>query len=414
MKNMKKGVITLALCLVVSFSFGQKKNIGAAKNEMKGEKANIGEARALISAALVNPETENDPEAWYVAGLLENKQFDTEKSKELFGMEAVEDVMFPALDMIYYYFAKADLLDQIPDEKGKVKQKFRKDMKGIMFANRPYYVNAGSYFYEKENYQKAYENFKMYASMGKLPMFAGEESKFGNLKDDTTAIKIMYFAAISASLIPDAEASVSILNEIKDYGYEENDIYQRLASEYYRMGDTINFSKILEQGAAKFPNESYYTMNLINLYINQGEIERSIAYLKKAIADAPNDPQFYDVLGLVYESDNKIDEAIASIKKALEIKPDYQEALSHLGRLYYNLGVGQRGRADEIQDKVEYEKEFAKALDYFKEALSYFETAYEMNPSDTDAIFALRSIYYNLGMSAEYEKMDKIYSGGNE
>ena len=411
---MKKVVITFALCLVVSFSFGQKKNVSAAKNEMKGEKPNVGEARALISAALENPETANDPEAWYVAGLLENKQFDTEKAKELFGMEAIEDIMYPALDMIYSYFEKADLLDQIPDEKGKVKPKFRKDMKGIMFANRPYYINAGSYFYEKENYQKAFENFKMYASMAKLPMFAGDENKFGKVKDDTTAIKILYFAAISASLIPNADATIEILEEIKDYGFEENDVYQRLASEYYRKGDTLNFSKTLDQGAVKFPNESYYILNLINLYIGQGEIEKSVNYLQRAIAGAPNDPQFYDVLGLVYESDNKIDEAIASIEKALVVKPDYQEALSHLGRLYYNQGVGQRAKADEIQDKGEYERELAKAQDYFKKALTYFETAYELNPSDGDAIFALRNIYYNLGMSAEYEKMDEIYSGGNE
>jgi tetratricopeptide (TPR) repeat protein len=408
---MKKSAFTLALCLIACTSFGQKKVVSTVKNDIKGSNPNIEEARTAIKGALANPETENDAEAWYIAGLVENKQFDTEKVKEVMNLAPNEDVMYPALDRIFPYFSKADELDQLPDAKGKVKPKYRKDIKSIMSANRPYYINAGSYFYEKGNYQKAYDNFRFYTDMTKLPMYEGDKDKFEALASDTNAIKIRYFAALAASLIPNHDASIELYNEIKDYGFNENDIYKQLASEYHQKGDTTGFVNILEQGAAKFPEESYFILNLININIGRGEVDQAINYLQKAIATNPGDAQLYDVLGLVYENNKEMDKAIASIKKSLEIDPDYADALSHLGRIYYNLGIETRGAADNISDIKLYNKEIEKVEGYFNDAIPYFEKAYSLNPKDSDAVFALRNIYYSLKNNAEYEKWDKIYLG---
>ncbi|GHT39883.1 hypothetical protein FACS189437_04560 [Bacteroidia bacterium] len=408
---MKKLSFTLGLCLIASISFGQKKVLSTVKNDIKGTNPNIEEARNAIKGALANPETENDAEAWYVAGLVENKQFDTEKIKEVMNLSPNEEVMYPALARIYPYFAKADELDQLPDAKGKVKPKYRKDIQAIMVANRPYYVNAGSYFYDKENYQQAYENFKFYGDIPDLPMFSGDKTKFEVLAQDTNAIKIRYYAGLAATLIPNPEAAIGIFNELKDLGYNENEIYQRLAVAYTQQHDTVNFVKILEQGAAKFPKDPYYTLNLINININQGKAGEAIDHLQQAIALSPNDAQLYDVLGLVYENTKETDKAIESIQKALEINPDNADALSHLGRLYYNSGIEARGAADNISDNKLYGEAMKKVEGYFQQAVPYFEKAYQLNPDDSDAVFALRNIYYSLGNNDAYEKWDKIYSG---
>jgi tetratricopeptide (TPR) repeat protein len=411
---MKKSVCTLVLCLLAGVTFAQKKAISAAKSEIKGSNPDIEEARKIIKEALENPETANEAEAWYVAGLVENKQFDTERLKEVVNIAPNEDVMYPALIAIFPYFAKADELDQLPDEKGKVKLKYRKDIKSIIMVNRPYYINAGAYFYDKKDYKKAYENFRFYGDMAKLPMFAGDESKFEKLASDTNAIKYRYYAALAASLIPDHDAAIEIYNEIKDMGFNEDDIYKQLASEYHQKGDADNFVKVLEQGVVKFPKEPYFILNLINISIGKGQIEEAAAYLKKAIQETPDDAQLYDVLGQVYENSNQIDLAIENIKKALEINPDYADALSHLGRLYYNMGVTARGIADNnIKDTKLYNQEMEKVNSYFKEAIPYFEKAYKLNPNDSDAVFALRNIYYNWGNNEEYTKWDAIYLGGN-
>jgi tetratricopeptide (TPR) repeat protein len=360
---------------------------------------------------MTNPETMNEAETWYVAGMVENKVFDTERAKEILGQPANEDAMYPALVKIYPYFVKADELDQLPDAKGKVKPKFRKDIKAIMLANRPYYINAGSYFYEKRDYTQAYENFRFYGDMPKLPIFEGDSKLFYTQPNDTNEVKIRYYAAISAIEIPNSEAAIELFTEIKDWGWNENEIYQRLANEFSQKADTVHFVDILKQGVDKFPQEPYYILNLINININQGKTDEAVDYLQKAILVSPNDAQLYDVLGLVYENIKQTDKAIESIQKALEINPQYADALSHLGRLYYNSGIEARGEADNITDTKLYAEARKKVDNLFKEAIPYFEKAYQLNPKDTDAIFALRNIYYSLGNNAEYEKWDKIYMG---
>jgi tetratricopeptide (TPR) repeat protein len=395
----------------VGLTFGQKKALNIAKNEIKSQKPNIEDARNSINNALVDPETKDNAETWYVAGMVENKAFDTERAKEILGQTPNEDVMYPALVKIYPYFAQSDSLDQLPDAKGKVKPKFRKDIKAIMIANRPYYINAGSYFYEKQDYRKAYENFRFYGDMPNLPLFEGDAKAFIILPNDTNDIKIRYYAALSASAIPDDVAATELYTEIKDLGWNENEIYQRLATEYSQKEDTVRFAEVLKQGVDKFPKEPYYILNLINININQGKTDEAVDYLQKAIAVSPDDAQLHDVLGLVYESTKQIDKAIESIRKALEINPEFSEALSHMGRLYYNSGIEARGTADNISDAKLYTAARKQVDELFREAIPYFEKAYQLNPQDTDAVFALRNIYYSLGNNEAYEKWDKIYMG---
>ena len=407
---MKKLVFIVCMCIIASTSFAQKKAVKDARSESKAKNFDV--ARSLIKGALTNPETENEAEAWYVAGLIENEQFDSEKIKEYEEKQPDADKMYPSLDRILPYFIKADSLDQLPDSKGKVKSKYRKDIKSIMLINRPYYVNAAQYFYDKKNFQKAYENFKLYGDIPKLTMFDGDPIQSDTTVNDTILTTIRYYAGIAAAQIPNIDATILIFEDIKDSGVEEDKIYQQLASMYHQKKDTVNYVRILKGGAEKFKDESYYILNLINITLAQGNVDEAESFLLKAIEVDQNNPQLYDVLGLVYENNKEIDRAVASIKKAIEIDPTYSEALSHLGRLYYNQGVEKRASVDVTGDRKAYEKEMETVNSYFKEAIPYFLKAYEINPKDSDAVFALRNIYYSLGMNKEYEEMDKIYSGG--
>ena len=414
---MKKLVFTLVLCILTVAAFAQKRAVNAAKAELKTTSNNtstvdIAGARANIQAALQHPETMNDAETWYVAGMVENKQFDTEKAKELIGVKANEELMYAALDRIFPYFMKADSLDQLPDDKGKIRLKHRKSIRDIMTANRHYYINTGLHFHEKEDFQRAYQNFKLYGDIPNLHIYEGEKNlPFLPLAEDTVAMQIRYFAALSAAAIPNHEAAIELLLEIKDLGLNEEDIYKLLASEYAHIEDTVNMVKILEQGVVKFPEDQQFLRSLINMNIARGATDESITYLKRALATEPNNAQYWDILGLVYESIGETDKAIESIRKAIELDPTVADYYSHLGRLYYNLGVDTRTSADAATDRAIQQELDDKSTAYFKESLPYYEKAYKFNPEDVDAVFALRTIYYSLGMNDEYDKMDKIYQG---
>ena len=414
---MKKIVFSGVLCFLVSLSFGQKKAVNDAKAAMNSAPPKFEEARNLIKDALTNPETANNAETWYVAGQIENKQFDTERILQSIGKKPNEETMYSALEKIMPYFEKAATLDQLPDEKGKVKPKFLKDIRSNVKINRPFYINAGLFAYEKKDYQKAYENFKLYSDIPNMDLFKDDkDNKWNIAKGDTTEMQIKYYAGLAASLIPDHQAALGVFEQMKADGYvpnsvyKENDIYQRLAYEYNQIGDSVNFEKTIKDGFLKFPGEEYYVLNLINLSINSGKSGEAISYLDKAISQHPDNAQLYDVMGQIYEADKKTDEAIKYMKKSIEMDPANTDFLSHLGRVYFNLGVEKRTAADSNSNANQSKDLTQQSQNYFKEAMPYFEKVFEADNKNSNAIFALRSIYYNLGMNAQYEKMDALYT----
>jgi len=415
---MKQFVFTGVLCFLVSLSFGQKKSVSAAKNEIKNSPPNIAEARSLIKEALTNPETANDAETWYVAGLIESKQVDMENALEILGKKPNEEAMYGALDNIIPYFTKAAELDQLPDAKGKVKPRFLKDIRAIIRANRMFYINAGVFSFNSGNFQNAYKNFKQFSDIPGLPMFQGE--KWEIAKGDTTDLQIRYYSGLAASRIPDSQAAIAVFEELKKTGYVENtlfketDIYKELAREYNQIKDSVNFGRIIKEGVVKFPGEDFYTLNMINLSINAGKSDEAVAYLQKAIAQTPNNAQLYAVLGQLYTESKRTDEGIANLKKALELEPENVAFLSETGRVYFNMGVEKRKMADETSDPTRSKEIGRESIEFYKQAMPFFEKVFSIDAKNKDAIFALRTIYYNLDMGPQFEKMDALFSGSNK
>lgn len=401
---MKRLLLTVALCVAASSaSFAQKKAVKEAQGIAKGDKADFTEARSLIKGALENPETKDDAQTWYVAGFIEDQQFSAERTKQILGQQPNEPVMYDALIAILPYFKKAYELDQLPNEKGKIKPKYSKDIKSILSADHVYYFNGGAYYFDQKDYKKAYDFFNQYLEISELPMFEGSQTA----EKDSTFMTVQFYAAVAATQLGDSPTAIKALERAKDTDFRQNDIYQYLAYEYQQAKDTVNFEKVLEEGMAKFPNEEYFLMNLINNYIYSGRNEKAIEYLNTAITKDPNNSQLYHVMGMVYETGLK-DYANAEkhFSKALELNPEAVESLSSLGRVYYNQGVNKQGEANMINDSKKYQEELTVAKDLFKKALPYFEKAHQLKPDESEYKIALRGIYYNLNMGPELEAIE--------
>ncbi|SEF53664.1 tetratricopeptide repeat protein [Parabacteroides chinchillae] len=400
---MKRVLLTAALCIAASASFAQKKAVNEAQSIAKGDKPDFTEARTLIKGALENPESKDDPKTWYVAGFIEDQQFSNERTKQVLGQQPNEPVMYEALGNVLPYFKKAYELDQLPNKKGKVKPKFTKDIKGILGANHLYYINGGAYYFDQKDYPKAYDFFQQYLEISDLPMFKGEQVA----EKDSNYMTVQFYAAVAATQLGDSQKAIAALERAKNTDYRANDVYQYLCYEYEQAKDTVNLEKILEEGRIKFPDEKYYLMSLINNYIYSDRNEKAIEYLNTAIAKDPNNPELYNVMGRVYETGLKdYDNAEKFFRKALEFNPDYTDALSNLGRIFYNQGVNKQGEANMINDSKQYQEELAKAKDLFKKALPYYEKAHQLKPEDKEYMTALRGIYYNLNMGKEFDAIE--------
>ncbi len=404
---MKRVLLTIALCVAASsVSFAQKKAVKEARSIAKSSNADFNEARTLIKGALENAETKDQAETWYVAGFIENQQYDAERTKQILGQQPNEPVMYDALFSILPYFEKAYELDQQPNEKGKVKPKYTKDIKSILSANHIGLFNGGAYYFDQKDYKKAYEFFNQYLDITELPMFEGTQTA----TKDSTFMTVQFYAAVAATQIGDSKIAISALERAKDTPYRQYDVYQYLCYEYEQAKDTVNLEKTLMEGSQVFPDSTYYLNSLINLYVATNRNDQALESLNTAIAKAANDTELenlYSVMGYVYERGLE-DYANAEkyYKMALEKNPESTEANSNLGRVYYNQAVNKQGEANMINDSQKYQEELNKAKDLFKQALPYYEKAHKGNPSEMQYMIALRGIYYNLNMGPELEAIE--------
>lgn len=403
---MKRVLLTVALCVAASASFAQKKVVNEAQSIAKGSNADFGEARTLIKGALENPETKDDAKTWYVAGFIEDQQFNAERAKQILGQQPNEPVMYEALYGILPYFQKAYELDQLPNEKGKVKPKYTKDIKSILSANHVYLFNGGAYYFDKQEYKKAYDFFNQYVEISELPMFAGTQTA----EKDSTFMTVQFYAAAAASLAKDSRLAIAALERAKNTPYRQYDVYQYLCYEYGEARtaqDSVMLEKTFEEGMQVFPDSAFFLNNLINTYIYSNRNEKALEMLNVAIQKNPNDANLYNVMGRVYETGLKdYANAEKNFQIALEKDPNLTDALSNIGRIYYNQGVNKLSEANMINDSKKYQEELSMAKDLFKKALPYYKKAHEAEPEKKDNMIALRGIYYNLNMGPELEAIE--------
>ena len=148
---MKRILLLMALAVGLStVGYAQKANVNKAKNKaLTTENPDISGAKNLIEDALMDDETKNLANTWFVAGLV------YERSVEL-GTEA--DVA-----KAFEYYLKAYELDQMPNAKGKVAPKFDKKIANSIgkFYRNNILFNYAITLHNRQDYKDAVRVYDM-------------------------------------------------------------------------------------------------------------------------------------------------------------------------------------------------------------------------------------------------------------
>lgn len=425
---MRRILLLTSLCLLASFSFAQKRAVKDAKSAMKN---NIQEARDLIKPALEHPETANDQETWKLAGDIEYKVFDDQRTleslRESTGKGGDEVAMYTGLYNMYAPYVKADELGETPDEKGKVKNKVRNDISKNMRNAYGYYINAGIYYNDKQDFKRAADFFEMYWDMPNLPMFKDAKVPLINPLDTAnTYHMIKYYAAISAVQSQDHDRSIKLLNRVISEGYAQNsaykesDPYELLATEYKAINDSISFLSTLSRGAKLFPDNLYFTSNLINEYIRNGKNDEALLYIDQAIANDPNNGcDLLTVKASLFSEQKDYEKAEPVYTQALTADPNCEKALEGLGVLYVLQAQDIKEVAGQTTNRKEQAELDQKTVDLYLKALPYLEKYRDLLKAKAEtgsaykrALGNLQNVYYNLSLlevdkSKELEAVDK-------
>ncbi len=415
----------LFLTMIAFFSAG---SILAQKSALRDAKRALGrndltEARTLIQQASVNAETSGDQETWKIMGDVGNKAFDNERTKAMLGQQANDKVMYDGLMESYQPYLKADSLGQLPDDKGRVRNRVRKDISGILHANHPFYINGGVYYNDQKDYKKATDFFQIYWDIPALPMFEDQKDAFVL---DSTYQTIKYYAIITAIQTQDHERAMAMLERaskepfIENSAYKESDIYELMASEYMVIGDSVKYLEALHLGAEKFPGSKYFIPNLVNVFIRDGETDKAMEYLNQAIQNDPSNAcDLNSVKGHLLAEKGDYDAAQQEYSKALAQDPNCERALEASAVNFILQAQELKEITSTLSDRQQQVTNDKKTVELYQLSLPSLEKYMELlkarnaEPSEIEsALLKLRNVYYNLSSlgvdkSAQLEAVEK-------
>ena len=401
---MKKIIFLFAAILLVGGNaVAQKNNVAKAKAKILSETADTKAAKEAILLALKDPSTSNLASTWFTAGDVYNAIYSEQQKLQWTQKKGDQALMAESLKSALESYIVADSLDQLPNEKGKIKPKYRSKIVDKVKEFQRGFTDAGSYYYEQKNYDKALNMFDTYLNYPSIPFMKGT-----GLEKDTLIPLITYYCGLSATQAGKTATAVKYYELIKDSSSDSKWVYARLSDDYVALKDTVNMVRMFKLGAQKFPQEPFYVRSLINYYINENRMEEAIVWVNQALDVDPTSAILWNVKGRILENDKKMDESKVCYQKALELDPNFADALGNLGRLYYNHAVEELDRINTIRDDKKYRAEKLKLKELFEQARPFFEKAYAINPQERDYVIALRGIYYNIGLDAKYQQMDTL------
>ena len=402
---MRKVVFSVVLLLAASFTFAQEKAVKEAKKIANAVNPDFAQAEELINGALTNPETKDMAETWNVAGFIQKRR--SEKEMESAYLRKPYDtlqVYKSALDMCKYYL-KCDELAQIPNEKGKIKNKYRKNNAMAIKGERGNLINGGIQFFNEDKNKEALEYFGMYVSLPSQSMFAEDEE----LKADTLLPQIAYYASLAAMKLEDYASVLKYAPAAKDDKEVGKFAMEFVSTALKAQGDTAQWISSLQEGVQKYPEHPFFFGNLIDYYSSNKKFDDAMAFADEMIAKDPANPFNVYVKGYLYHNMEDYDKALEYYKKTIELDPSYAEAYSNIGLIYCLKAQDFSGKATSDVNDPKYQEDMATLKKFYEEAKPYYEKARELKPDQKDLwLNGLYRVYYNLQMGPEYEEIEKL------
>lgn len=402
---MKRVLFSMVLLMAVSFVFAQEKNVKEAKSIANEVKPDFAKAEELINAALTNPETKDDAATWDVAGFIQKRI--NEKEMENAYLRKPYDTLkvYNSILNMYDYFIKCDELAQVPNEKGKIKNKYRKANAATMLAERPNLINGGIQYFNLNKNEEALKFFAAYVDAATLPMLEKENL----LEKDTILPQVAYYATLAADRVGNKDAVMKYAPyALKDK--EGGKFAMQLMSDAYKAkGDTAKWVESLKEGIVKFPDNQYFFANLVDYYSSSNQNDKAMQFADDMLSKEPNNKLYLYVKAYLYHNMKDYDKAIEFYKKTIEADPEYAEA-------YSNLGLVNLMKAQDFSDKAptdindpKYAEAQATIKKFYETAKPYYEKARQLKPDQKDLwLQGLYRVYYNLNMGPEFEEIEKL------
>jgi len=290
-----------------------------------------------------------------------------------------------------------------------VKNQWKSDITNKISTYRNISINSGVDFFQKKNYQNAYESFKIAVEMYSMITLT-----------DTLA---MINAALSAEKMKNYDEAFNYYKMCADHNYGVGaEMYQSMirvlnASEVKNEEQILS---VIQEGKLRFPKDYVLNIEEFNYWYSKGNNEKAQLALENAIESDPTNKILHFNIGVTYDNisnkyhdENKHDlafnymnKAIVGYENAIKLDSTYVDAYYNLGALYYNQSITSKSVAGDYSGE-KYDLEMKKADNMLKKAIPLLEKVLTFSLNDKSTLRVLKSLYFNLDDMLNYSRIKK-------
>ena len=410
---MKRIMMMAMMAATTTLAFSQADVVKDAKKLL--DKGDIEQAIQTVQPALNVGTDEEKAAAWNLLSAAQYKKFSDIQAKKLENQvkqtnEPVDEAaMNTAIVAALEAAMKCDEYDNKPNEKGKIKPRFRAENQKIFQNGRLNTINAGQYEYNQKNYSNAFKAFALYVDSNESPLFTGID-----MSQDQYKYEVAYFASLAAyqgkdyaNVIKYAQIAAQDTAKAKDA--TEILVFSKKETMKTKQ-DTLEYIDMLKEASAKFPADNRYSAWIGDYYLQSGNNAELLKWAEGEIAKNPDDKFGYTYKGEALRLSERFDEAVECYKKAFELDPSYIAAA-------YQAGVSLNSKAIKLKDELADKKTGKLTVEnankikaILNDAKGYLEKVRELDPEHekVDWRYALYQMYYSLGDNAKASEVEKL------
>ena len=412
--QMKKLMTLAMMAIAATTTYAQDALVKEAKKLMgKGE---FDAAAQTLAPALKSAETIDKAAAWNLQSEIMYGKYSAISTKQMENQVKKVDEPTDTMGMHQAAIAawdavlKCDEFDQLPDEKGRVKMKYRTPAQTKYKNFGVSLVQAGQFFYQKKDNKAALKAWQTYLGMKDTSIF----KEVADFPKDPFYDDILYyvsFLAYQEKDYPTAVKYAQILAANPDKADEANEILLFAKKETLKSkSDSLEYVAMVKELHKANPESERYFNLLVDYYNHVSDAAEKLAWVEEEIAVAPQNKMPWAIKGESLMNAEKWDDAVDAFKKAVEIDPEWVPCL-------FNIGICLNSKAialnDELMDKktmglTPENAEKVKAV--LRDAQVYLEKTKELDPDQlqTKWGYPLYRIYYSLQNKEKMKELEAI------
>lgn len=446
---MKKLMISALACLMAAGAMAQemsKEELKALKEQQKlitaalkeatkaaavsedamgqvdvAKQPNFDAARAKVAEAQANPQAAS------MAGDINRVAADVEYNVYRYELQAYmadnnrdQKALIASCGKGFDYYSKAWNAYATPDAKGKTNTKFNDQM--AVNAATLYQTSSGllanAYAaYNAESWAEAANYFTLSAeapngdmiqhATKKNPALAAAMVSFSG---DSTVCQAYFNGALCLANI-DRPKAIDQFKGLLGKACDQNGVYQSIISQYAQMQDTTMMLEWLQKGMTAMPENSWYSANLLQVYLDKNDVAGAITAVK---AMDQSNAGTRVLLARLYLQNSQLDEAKAEFEAALGLDPNNLDGNLYFGYMY--LVQMEQLENEGMKDRSKEAANAKLAAEKMDAAIPYLRKAFQLdaNHENNDIPTLFMQVLYRKFAPRNAANRDALIAEHNE